>query len=248
MRTGKNRTFVIDEEHLNKVEAQRDRGKGLVGGDVTRIPGHRLGLRPHTELEEIPEVSRFFQGSAGDEQAQYLAHRPLEVEIGFGGGQFLFQRASHHPERHFVGFEIRRSFCLSLVERIHKAGLQNLRICYEDVRQALPDLVPADSIARCSVFFPDPWWKRKHIKRRLLTPSFLDLMCEKLVPQGILHVKTDVLPYGEQIRELFAQDGRFVLGDESLDEQFADDLPTEREHYCINRDLPFVDLRYILKG
>ncbi len=249
MRTGKERTFVIDETELERTERKRREGRGLVGGDIDRIPHKRRGLAPHLDFDDVPEVRRACEDPQKlREQEAFLAHRPLDVEIGFGGGDFIFHQALNQPDTHFLGFEIRRHLCLSLAKKIHKHQLKNLRICYEDVRQAMPQLLEDHSIRRCSIFFPDPWWKKKHIKRRLLAPSFLDLMSQKLMKNGILHIKTDVLEYGELIQKLLDADERFEKAPAETDSLFENDHPTEREAFCIEKGLPFVEFRYILKN
>ena len=248
MRTGKGRKFVIDEEKLAKTEARRKEGAGLFGGDIDRVPHPRRGLRPYIELEDVPEVVRTCEDpELLEEQQAFLAHRPLEVEVGFGGGASIFNRAKSRPDTHFVGFEIRLHLCLSLVKRIARDNVPNLRVCYEDVRQSMPPMIADQSLRRCSVFFPDPWWKRRHIKRRLLTTSFLDLMEQKLLPDGVLHIKTDVEEYSHVIEELLESDGRYIKADASFDHLFADDHPTEREAFCLQEGIPFWQFRYVLK-
>lgn len=251
MRTGKERKFALDDNAKQSSEELRSKGKGLVGGDIERIPHVRKGLAPFINfpLTRPVELRRFPEDEAEVEEAQsYLAYRPLEVEVGFGGGNFLLQRAINNPEVHFVGFEIRRNLCLSVVKRIESNNLTNLRVIYEDVRQSMDELFADQSIRRCSVFFPDPWWKKRHVKRRVLTPFFLDLMEKKLVPNGMLHIKTDVMPYADVVEELFAEDKRYQLDDGTYDWLFENDFPTEREEFCAEKDIPFREFRYVLKS
>lgn len=256
MRTGKGRTFSQDKQALKQADTSRETGRGIVGGDVTRVPGREKGLQAYLDpetiepgLKRLPELRRLIQDpdEIADNEA-FLAHRPLEIEIGYGGGQFLLGRAEAHPETHFIGFEIRRHLCVSMVKRIVEKKLSNIKIIYEDVRRCLPDLVADGSLQRCSVFFPDPWWKKRHVKRRIVVPSFLDLMAEKLQPGGILHIKTDVMPYAEQVEQVFEGEERFERQFASLDEHFEGDLPTEREAFCQERGLPWADFRYVYKG
>lgn len=249
MRTGKNRKFARDEDAQQSSKDLAERGKGLYGGDIERVPGLRKGITPKLEWEpSIPiEIRRF--PDTEEEQAEgqaYLAHRPLEVEVGFGGGNFLVSKAKQHPETHFVGFEIKRGLCAGAAHQIETQKINNLRIIYEDVRQSMDALFADHSIRRCSVFFPDPWWKKKHVKRRVLTPFFLDLMEQKLEPNGILHIKTDVMPYAEAVEELFASDPRYRLDDGTYAHYFEDDQPTEREAFCLKKDIPFADFRFVL--
>lgn len=255
MRTGKGRTFSLDEKALKEADESLKTGKGLVGGDLTRQPERMRGLQAYLDpsklkegLERLPELRRFPQSDEEKEEAQaYVAHRPLEVEIGFGGGQFILGRAAANPDTHFIGFEIRRGLCIPVVQSIVQQDLSNLRIVYEDMRQSLPAFCADDSLQRCSVFFPDPWWKKRHIKRRILVPSFLDLMAQKLHIGGILHIKTDVMPYAEAVEALFEGDTRYERDHGDLDVLFENDLPTEREAFCAKKGLPFADFRFVLK-
>lgn len=248
MRTGEDKTFAIDQDPDRSAKELAVKGKGLVGGDIERMPHLRQGLAPYLDFQPtFPLEMRHFPQSEAEhrEQHAFLHHRPLEIEIGFAGGQFILNRARQHPEVHCVAFEIRRHYCLDLARIIHQEKLTNLRVTYEDVRQSLGVWFADGSIRRCSVFFPDPWWKKRHIKRRILTPFFLDLMAHKLEPNGVLHIKTDVEPYAEVIRDLFTQDARYHQDDGTHDALFAGDLPTEREAYCLAHSIPFTEFRWV---
>lgn len=257
MRTGKGRSFCLDEDALKQADESRKTGKGLVGGDISRQPERKRGLATHLQagelregLTRLPELRRFPESDEEREDAEtFIAHRPLEVEIGFGGGQFILGRAEAHPDTHFIGFEIRRNLCIPTVKSIVERELDNIRIVYEDMRQSLPHFCADDSLQRCSVFFPDPWWKKRHVKRRILVPSFLDMMAQKLHLGGILHIKTDVMPYAEEVAKLFEGDTRYrrdTTGE--LDAHFEGDLPTEREAFCTRKELPFADFRFVLEA
>ncbi len=212
--------------------------KGLVGGDIERLPQNKRGLKPYLDFDDFPvEIRRFWETEREKIEAeQFLSHRPIEVEIGFGKGQFILDRAQKNSQIHFIGFEIRRQLCLSLAKKIRALKLKNLRIIYEDARVALPQLFPDNSLSRCYIFFPDPWWKKRHAKRRILTPPFLKLLAKKLQPQGILQIKTDVKPYAEQIKELLSEIPQ--LEEISPPPELTENLPTEREEFCLKEGLP----------
>ncbi|MCK6511119.1 tRNA (guanosine(46)-N7)-methyltransferase TrmB [Myxococcota bacterium] len=244
MRIGKNRTFTIDPERTEAVREQIQRGKGIYGGDITRMPT-RQGFAHDLTFQPAPEIRRHPEDAAEEaDKSAFLRHTPIEVEIGFGRGGFLRHRAARFPHKHFLGFEIHKHLCIDMADRIHQQGLTNLRICFEDSRAALPSLLPERSIDRAFVFFPDPWWKRKHIPRRLLTPVFLDLLYPLLTDDGVLSIKTDVLPYAEIVEAMFAEDPRFVLRPEFEPIIFDDFAPTEREVYCLRQGLPFRSFCY----
>ncbi|MCA9523583.1 MAG: hypothetical protein KC609_21555, partial [Myxococcales bacterium] len=104
-----------------------------------------------------------------------LARRPLAIEVGFGHGHFLAQRALERPDLQFVGFELRRKWCIELRDRALATGLRNLALVHDDARSVLARFLADDAIGELYVNFPDPWWKRKHQRRRLMTPPFVEL-------------------------------------------------------------------------
>lgn len=244
MRTGKHRNFVVDEEMIQASAEDLKLGKGLYGGDLKRMPHAHLGLQASLDFSPAPEIRRNC-GDVAEEAARtaFLGGRPLEVEIGFGDGRFLLHRAQAYPDTHFLGFEIHRHLCLDLARRIHQAGLSNLRVVFEDMRQAIPELIADRSLRRCFLFFPDPWWKRRHQKRRLFTPPVLDLLAQKVEVGGLVYIKTDVLPYGDFCRMIFDADPRYkaISPPSDLTENFH---PTRREAYCLHEGLPFTTLCY----
>ncbi len=129
---------------------------------------------------------------------------PVEIEVGFGKGLFLLTAALARPQVNFLGIEILRKYQLFTATRLVKRGVGNVRLACADAREFLRGHVAAGSVAALHVYFPDPWWKKRHRKRRLFTPEFAQ-ECERvLVPGGILYVVTDVEEYFVEIRELVA--------------------------------------------
>ena len=126
------------------------------------------------------------------------------LEIGFGNGETLVQQAAADPERDFLGVEVHRpgaGHCLLAAE---KAGVQNLRVIVHDAVDVLREQVPAGALQRINVYFPDPWPKKRHHKRRLLQPLFLELLAARLAPGGTLRIATDWQNYAEHIDEVLA--------------------------------------------
>lgn len=243
MRTGKesNRTFVIDEDQTRKGDELLQAGIGMFGGDLARNPAAGQTLREFMGMEDDFELftNRDPSDPFYERDQSFLKDAPLEIEIGYGRGQFILERASRFPETHFIGFEVHRQLCTEQVRRIEESGLNNILVCFQDARIAMQQLFPKQSLRRISIFFPDPWWKRRHVKKRVFTPLFLDILSQYLIPhEGILHIKTDVAPYGEVIREMFEQNPRFVPETDTA-ELFRGDLPTEREAFCLDKGLPF---------
>jgi tRNA (guanine-N7-)-methyltransferase len=135
---------------------------------------------------------------------------PIEVEVGFGKGLFLLNAAQSNLGVNFLGIEIVRKYQLFAATRLAVRGLRNVRLALGDARLFLRDGVPAMSLQAIHVYFPDPWWKTRHHKRRVFTPEFA-LQCERtLRPGGRLHIATDVGDYFQVMTELLAQNPRLV--------------------------------------
>jgi tRNA (guanine-N7-)-methyltransferase len=128
---------------------------------------------------------------------------PVVLEIGFGMGDSLLQMASEQPDVNFIGVEVHRPGVGHLLNRVLDAGLKNIRVFAEDSIDVLRDAIPDNGLDKIQIFFPDPWHKKKHHKRRLINDDFAQLLGQKLKPQGILHIATDWQNYAESIAETF---------------------------------------------
>jgi tRNA (guanine-N7-)-methyltransferase len=124
---------------------------------------------------------------------------PLIVEIGFGMGEGMARIAADHPECDYLGIEVHNPGVGSLLDRIGRDGLENVRIVQHDAVEVIRDMVAPDSLAGVHVFFPDPWHKKRHHKRRLLQAPFVSLLASRIAPGGYLHVATDWEDYAVQI-------------------------------------------------
>ena len=151
-----------------------------------RLPPEELA--PY--LLELPEPPAPF-----DWPAVFGADRPVEIEIGFGKGLFLLTAAQARPDVSFVGVEIVRKYQLFTATRLAKRGLGNVRVACGDGRLFLRDRVAAASLQALHLYFPDPWWKKRHHKRRLFTAEFAAECGRVLRPGGRLHFVSDVEEY-----------------------------------------------------
>jgi tRNA (guanine-N7-)-methyltransferase len=151
--------------------------------------------------------------------------RPVEIEVGCGKGAFLVAAAEANPGRNYFGIEIDRALQLYVATRLAKRELRNARVAGTDARRFFHERVLAASVRVVHVYFPDPWWKKRHQKRRVWTPAFAGDCVRVLAPGGRLHVATDVAGYAQIIRELLdAQPGLTCL---SADEQTGLPSPDE---------------------
>lgn len=130
--------------------------------------------------------------------------RPVEIEVGFGKGMFLLAAAQERPATNFLGIEIERTFQLYVANRVAKRSLANVRLACADARLFFRDYVADGSVEAIHVFFPDPWWKTRHRKRRLFTPEFAAACTRALRAGGKLHVVSDVADYFADIEQLIA--------------------------------------------
>jgi tRNA (guanine-N7-)-methyltransferase len=121
--------------------------------------------------------------------------RPVELEVGFGKGLFLVSAAASRPDVNFAGVEIVRKYQLFTATRIAKRQLANVKVACADARLFTATCVAAASLSAVHVYFPDPWWKKRHHKRRVFTPEFAAACVRALAPGGHFHVATDVADY-----------------------------------------------------
>ena len=134
---------------------------------------------------------------------------PVTLEIGFGRGDSLFAMAQQFPEKNFLGVEVHGPGVGSLIARAAEVGLTNLKVIQHDAVEVLQEMIPDQSIAEVLIFFPDPWPKKRHHKRRLIQVPLLDLLAAKLQALGMVHVATDWQQYGKQIQGLFDNCAKF---------------------------------------
>jgi tRNA (guanine-N7-)-methyltransferase len=136
--------------------------------------------------------------------------RPVEVEIGSGKGLFLANAATARPERNFLGIELAKKYARRAAERVAKKALANVRILPWDARRFMSVHCPSASLHAVHVYFPDPWWKTRHKKRRVFAEPLVIDIERTLISGGELHVATDVEEYFGVIRDLLATHPRFV--------------------------------------
>ena len=129
---------------------------------------------------------------------------PLVVEIGSGMGETTTTIAASHPDRDFLAIEVHVPGVGSLLRQVAGLGLTNVRVVQHDAVEVMRDMIAPGTLAAVHVFFPDPWPKKRHHKRRLIQPATARLVAERLAPGGILHVATDWHEYAEQILAVLA--------------------------------------------
>ncbi len=144
---------------------------------------------------------------------------PLVLEIGFGMGQSLVATAEAMTETNFIGIEVHKPGVGKLLHSMEARGVDNIRIYCHDAVEVLRDCIPDASVDTVQIFFPDPWHKKRHNKRRLIKPAFVAQLIRKLKPGGIVHLATDWEDYAHQMMDVLgAVEG---LANSAGDGQFA---------------------------
>lgn len=134
---------------------------------------------------------------------------PVEIDVGSGRGMFLLKAALANPGTNYLGIELDYKEGRRGARKLKKRQLPNARVLGGDVRVAFEELIEPGSVSAVHVYFPDPWWKRKHKKRRLFTDLFTDQMARVLKPGGLVHVWTDVEDYFRDMAALMDHHGQF---------------------------------------
>ncbi|MEX2333496.1 MAG: tRNA (guanosine(46)-N7)-methyltransferase TrmB [Pseudohongiella sp.] len=132
---------------------------------------------------------------------------PLVLEIGFGMGDSLAEMAAANPDQDYIGIEVHRPGVGKLLGHIERLELSNLRIYCHDAVEILARCIADHSLRTVQIFFPDPWHKKKHNKRRLVQPAFIADLTRKLVPGGTIHLATDWQHYAEHMMEVMSAAG-----------------------------------------
>ncbi len=139
----------------------------------------------------------------------FVKKQPTVLDIGFGNGESLLTLAQQYPDINFLGVEVYRPGIGNLLRNAFQAKLENIRVVNTDVVELLRNNIAANSFTAVLIWFPDPWPKKRHHKRRLIQVEFLQLLAEKLTAKGELNIATDWQPYAEYIQEAIQQSNLF---------------------------------------
>ena len=151
--------------------------------------------------------------------------RKLIADVGFGSGESLLSMANKHQEANFVGIEVYSSGIGSALNQIQKSNLTNLKIIEADVFQLLETNIVDETFDVVVFLYPDPWPKRKHHKRRLLSEGFINLLYDKITTNGLVYCKTDWEDYYSQIKEVFSSGDRWASEDLTNLPEYLQSLP-----------------------
>ena len=139
----------------------------------------------------------------------FARRAPRTLEIGFGNGDALLTLAARQPETDFIGIEVHRPGVGRLLRELEQRALTNVRVIREDAVAVLENCLPDDCLNRVLLFFPDPWHKKRHHKRRIVQPAFIELLARKIKRGGRLHMATDWEDYAQHMLEVTDQSDAF---------------------------------------
>lgn len=160
----------------------------------------RLTPAQKRALEELwPRYGIDFSPAPLDLDEVFGRRAPRTLEIGFGNGELLAKVAAANPDNDFLGIEVHEPGVGHCLLELERRGLGNVRLICHDAIEVLQHQVPDAALSQVNLYFPDPWPKKRHHKRRIVQPSFLDLLAGKIVRGGLFHVATDWMNYAEHI-------------------------------------------------
>lgn len=192
----------------------------------------RFGLRPEPAGAELLGLS-----TPPDWDLVFGFSGPLELEIGCGAGGFALEYCQRNPHVRFVAFEWRKKFAREVLHRAQDRGLRNLRVLEGDAKFEVPRIFHSQSLSAIHVQFPDPWWKRAHQKRAVVTIDFAGIMKNLLIPGGLFDMRTDVEDRARHMLDVLECAGfENRLGQGQFHPYDAQEVPSTRER------------RYLLSG
>ena len=156
--------------------------------------------RAYAEL--LPRFGVAYSGAPLELAALFGRNAPVIAEIGSGMGETTAAIAAANPGTDYLAIEVHSPGIGSLLKHIEEQSLANVRVIQHDAAEVMRDMVPRESLAGVHIYFPDPWPKKRHHKRRLLQPAFAALVAERLRPGGYLHIATDWQDYADQTVEV----------------------------------------------
>ena len=173
---------------------------------MTRTYNARRGRMRHGRLDSLARLFPVYGvppvDGALDPVALFGRRAPLVLEIGSGMGEASVDMAGADPDRNYIAVEVHTAGVANLLSLIEAAGVSNIRVAHGDALALVRDRCESASLQAIHVFFPDPWPKARHHKRRLIQASHVRLLADRLETGGVLHCATDALPYAEQMLEV----------------------------------------------
>lgn len=171
----------------------------------------RVTKKQQQALENYAEkyMIDYNQNKQIDFSEMFSNNNPVVLEIGFGMGGSLIQMALENPDKNYLGIEVHKAGVGNILYEIEHQNIPNLVVMSHDAVEILENMIADESLSGIQVYFPDPWHKKKHNKRRLVNQSSIDLFAKKLKAGGVFHYASDWLPYAEDVLELLENDDKY---------------------------------------
>jgi tRNA (guanine-N7-)-methyltransferase len=166
--------------------------------------GHVTQGQRRAFVRLLPAIGLPYAQGPLDFHAAFGRHAPTVLEIGFGMGETTAAIAVARPDVNFLGVEVFMAGVGALLKRIEEQQLTNIRIIHHDAVEVVRDMIPRDSLAGAHIYFPDPWQKKRHQKRRLIAQPFAGALASRIAPGGYLHCATDWEDYALQMLEVLS--------------------------------------------
>jgi tRNA (guanine-N7-)-methyltransferase len=192
-------TPTVPEAHLRKVRS------------FVRRPGRATAAQRRALTELLPRFGVTQTAGRLDLAKMFGRDAPRVLDIGFGDGDAVATSAANFPALDYLGVEVHEPGVGHLLLLLEKAVLPNVRVIVHDAAEVLPELLPDASFAVVNLFFPDPWPKKRHHKRRLVQPPFVAEVARVLAVGGLLHIATDWDDYARHTREVMEQSPQFAV-------------------------------------
>lgn len=188
----------MEEVHLRKVRS------------FVRRPGRITNAQRKALVSLLPRYGIPFQARKVGLTEAFGREAPRVLDIGFGDGEALFSLAVNHPEADYLGVEVHEPGIGHLLLLLERSGLANVRIINRDVTDVLAHMLSDRSLDAANLFFPDPWPKKRHHKRRLVQPPFVSQIARVLKPGALLHIATDWEDYAEHVEQVLSASALFL--------------------------------------
>ncbi|MGD7704820.1 tRNA (guanosine(46)-N7)-methyltransferase TrmB [Microlunatus sp. Y2014] len=179
-----------------------------------------------------------------DLESLFGRRAPIVVEIGPGMGESLAAMAARHPDRDFIAFEVYEAGAAGLILKLARAEVDNVRVIVADAVSGLRHLLAPGSLTEVLTFFPDPWPKARHHKRRLVDTAFADLVADRLTSDGLWRLATDWQEYADQMREVLDPHPQFTNLHDGWAPRFDERILTRFENRGIREGRTIRDLTY----
>lgn len=201
----------------------------------TYLQRHYAAHMPETVFKYRSDEIEYIEQWRAQNAIQY----PAEVEIGSNRGRFILGLCRARKDYNFVGIELKSSLVRLANNKLKRESLDNGKVINADARLAIPILFEPQSLSAIYVLFPDPWWKKKHAKRKLLDHAFFSLIHHFLKPGGVFVLKTDVLDYFNDVQTLLSglQEYKPITQDQIPHQELWEQ--TTRERHCIADATPY---------